>query len=255
MENVTCSLRRFTTLLIALACGCGAPAEDRVQPDSTSHPAAPPAPAPPAQERLPVVDSGAPVLLPRDEADTSFQRFRTRALQALSARDTSFLYGILAPDIKNSFGGDDSIAGFKRIWRMAEGSTAVWDALARVLQMGGRQQGDTTFIAPYVYAFWPDSVDPFEHVAVVTPNATVHEAPAPTARAIGTLSHSVLKLEEWQNLAESGVATDSTWARVRLPGGRTGWVRGKHVYSPVGWRAFFVKRDGRWIMQLFVAGD
>ena len=245
--------------VVAGALGCSTPGDERVQPDTAAvdaRSASPRSVTPaPVATPLPAVDSGAPRLLPRDEADAAFRSFRSRVLERLSARDTSFLYGMLAPDIKNSFGGDDSIAGFKRIWRMAENRTDVWEVLSRVLQLGGKMPADSLFIAPYVYAFWPDSIDAFEHVAVVTPNALLREAASASSRAIGTLSHSILKLEEWQNLGELGVPTDSTWARVRLRSGRTGWVQGEAVYSPVDWRAFFIKRNGRWMLQLFVAGD
>lgn len=33
------------------------------------------------------------------------------------------------------------------------------------------------------------------------------------------------------------------------------WIRATHLYSPVGWRAFFEHRGDRWIMTIFVAGD
>jgi hypothetical protein len=248
---------RLTTYIAAMAvivsAGCREqPGEQQLPSDSV---AAQPAPSTPsAPTTLAVLDSGAPTLQPTDQAGASFRAFRDSALQALSRQDTAFLYRILTPDIKNSFGGDDSIAGFKRIWRMNEGNSAVWSALSRVLRMGGQQHGDSLFIAPYVYAFWPNSMDAFEHVAVVTPNATVRDQPAQTAPEAGTVSHSILKAEAWKDTSD-GNTTDSTWVRVSLPRGRTGWVRGMDVYSPVSWRAFFVKRNGRWQMQLFVAGD
>lgn len=237
------------TVVAALLIGCGAPSDDPIRQES--EPQSLPTPATP----LPVIDSGAPLLHPIDAANASFRSFRAAALQALAARDTAFLYGMLAPEIRNSFGGDDSIAGFRRIWRMEQPASPVWDALSRVLQLGGRHDHDSVFVAPYVYALWPDSIDAFEHVAVVTANARVHQQPADSAQVIGALSHSILRLEDWKALDESGVASDSTWARVTLPDGRSGWVRGVDVYSPVGWRAFFVHRAGRWVLQFFVAGD
>jgi hypothetical protein len=202
--HVMISTPVLLALLVAVISACNAQPDDRVPTDTTSRTATTQTP-PPATERLPLLDSGAPALLPRDEADASFRSFRTTTLAALSARDTTYLYSILAADIKNSFGGDDSIA--------------------------------------------------FEHVAVVTANAAVRDEASRAAMPIGRLSHSILKIEDWHNLGQSGAATDSTWARVRLPGGRSAWVRGLDVYSPVSWRAFFVRRNGRWILQLFVAGD
>jgi hypothetical protein len=134
-----------------------------------------PSPAPPAPPAR-AIDSGARKLLPVDQADASFRAFRAQLLASLARHDTTFLYSILAPELKNSFGGDDSLAGFKRIWKMASGNTHVWTALTRVLQMGGKQSGKT-FVVPYVYAFWPESVDAFSYVAVTDSAAPVRASP------------------------------------------------------------------------------
>lgn len=202
------------------------------------------------------LDGGAPELEPRDEASPSFREFRARTLEALARRDTTYLFGMLAPEIRNTFGDDDGIAGFRRVWNMDEpANSQVWTALTRVLNMGGQQATDSTFTAPYVHAFWPDSIDAFEFVAVIRADARIHESPGGDTPARGSASHSILPIKAWHGLGESGVAADSTWAQVELPGGTTGWMRGVDVYSPVSWRAMFVKRGDRWSMIFFVAGD
>lgn len=201
------------------------------------------------------IDSGAQKLLPRDEANESFRAFRTQLLDALARKDTTFLYGILAPQIKNSFGGNEGIDGFKRLWEMDSATTPVWTALTRVLSMGGEQSDDTIFVAPYVFAFWPDSLDSFEHVAVIGSSVKVYENPVPDARALGTVDHSILRLLSWKGLASDGIPADTIWADVRLPNGARGWLRSADIYSPVGWRAMFVRQGGQWRMIFFVAGD
>jgi hypothetical protein len=203
---------------------------------------------------LTIVDSGAPKLLPRDEANASFHAFRAEAIEALARKDTAWLYGILAPEIKNTFGGDDGIEGFKRVWRMDDPGTQVWSALSRILNMGGQQTSDSTFVAPYVFAFWPDSIDAFSYVAITDSAATVHAEPSPASPALGVASYSIVRVGEWKGRGESDVPGDTTWASVQLPAAR-GWVRGADVYSPVGWRAMFTRRGDRWLMILFVAGD
>lgn len=202
------------------------------------------------------IDSGAPKLEPRDEANASFQEFRARTLAALARKDTAYLYGMLAPEIKNTFGDDDGVEGFRRIWRMENAAgSSVWTALSRVLSMGGQQPTDSNFTAPYVYAFWPDSMDSFGFVAVTKSDGRVYESPAESSPVKGIASHSILRFKNWQGLGESGVAADSSWAQIELPGGATGWMRGADVYSPVSWRAMFMKRGDRWLMIFFVAGD
>jgi hypothetical protein len=238
-------MNRGTLVVVIMLLACSkAEQTDRASLDSV--PAAQPLPA-----IAPAVDSGAPKLLPSDQADSSFRAFREEALRALARRDTAFLYAMLSPAIKNSFGGDDSIVGFKRTWEMAEPDRSdVWHALARVLRMGGKL-ADSLFIAPYVYAFWPDSIDAFEHIAVINEHAPVYAQPTTDEPAIGTVSYSILKAEEWQGTG----AAAATHVRVRLPNGEQAWLHAADVYSPIDRRAFFERQNGRWRMLLFVAGD
>lgn len=234
------------TLIVAIALlACS----DTEQSDRASLDSVPATQQPPPDTRA--ADSGAPKLLPIDQADSSFRAFRAEALRALARRDTAFLYGILSPVIKNSFGPDDSIAGFRRHWEMAEPDRSeVWDALARVLRMGGKL-ADSTFIAPYVYAFWPDSIDAFEHIAVIHERAPLYDAPNVDGQVIGTASYAILEADEWEGTGE----TAATHVRVRLPNGSLAWLNASDVYSPIDRRAFFERQEGRWTMLLFVAGD
>jgi hypothetical protein len=234
-------------LLLLLLLGCGTPPDQHEVAD----------PGAPLQEEaeLPAVDSGAPKLLPVDQADASFRAFRDSTLAALARKDTTYLYGILAPDIRTSFGPDGGIADFKRMWAMEGPDTRVWSELARVLEMGGAFAMDSMFMAPYVYAFWPDSLDAFEFVSVTSPLTAVLSDPATDADTIGTASYSILRLEDWRGLPETASEADTSWAGVVLPDGRGGWLRAEDVHSPVGWRAIFARRDGRWVMTAFVAGD
>lgn len=236
----------YASLLILVACEA-APEEGR-NPD-------PATPVPQEPAPLPAVDTGAPKFPPVDQADESFRAFRDSTLAALARQDTTYLIGILAPDIRSSFGPDDGIDGFRRMWEIENPDTRLWSELARVLRMGGAFATDSSFMAPYVYALWPDSLDPFEFVAVTSPRAVVRGAPASSADTIGTASHAILPLEQWLGMPERPSQPDTSWGGVVLPDGRTAWLRAEDFHSPVGWRAIFARRDGRWLMTAFVAGD
>lgn len=237
---------RGTLALIALALAACAGDDERAGADSSGTE---------STATYALIDSSALKLLPRDEANDSFRAFRSRALGAFARRDTAFLHAMLAPEIKVSFGPENGSDEFKRMWKTHAPDSDVWTALMRVLTMGGEQTSDSQFVAPYVYAFWPDSVDAFEHVTVIGDSVRVLESPTTDARVLGAALNSILKLIQWNGLPESGVATDTTWAQVQLPGGGSGWIRGASVYSPVSWRAMFVRRGERWQMVFFVAGD
>lgn len=208
----------------------------------------------PPQSAAPPAVIGLPKLQPVDEADASFSAFRSEVLAALQRKDTTYLYRMLAPEIKNSFGGDDSIAGFKRMWQPSSPESQVWDALSRALSMGGKL-ADSTFVFPYVYAVWPDSIDAFEHVAITGENVLAHEDSDEQSPAVATLNRDIVAVEGWHGLGDKGVPTRTSWVQIKLPSGNTAFVNGLSAYSPVSWRGFFQKRSGRWVLTLFVAGD
>lgn len=213
--------------------------------------------APPAAAQ---VSSQAHKLLPSDNAadDPSFFTFRSQLMQALQRQDTAYLFSVLADDIRNTFGGDDGIAAFKRLWGLDQpdsvAQSSVWETLLRVLSLGGRLRGDV-YQAPYVSALWPEAIDPFEFVAIVGDRVTVRAAADPNAAIVALLSFDVVTFREWKDLGPKGNVTASSWANVELGSGHTGWVRARFAYSPVGWRAYFVKRSGRWVLVQFAAGD
>lgn len=239
---------RSLSSLLVIFLGCGAPSEEPAPADSA-------ATAEREEISLPAVDEGAPRLLPVDQADASFRAFRDSTLIALARKDTTFLYGILSPDIRTSFGADGGIDDFRRMWAMDDPDTRLWSDLARVLRMGGAFAPDSSFMAPFVYAVWPDTLEAFEFVAVTSPRAAVRSAPESRADTIGTVSHSILPLADWRGMPETAAEPDTSWAGVVLPDGRPGWLRAEDVHSPVGWRAIFTRHDGRWRMDAFVAGD
>lgn len=205
-----------------------------------AQPAAPATPAPAARSRT---------LLPVDEAAAlpEFFTFRAWLLQVVARRDTAALLEIVDPDIKNGFGGDDGKVAFEREWRPSSAGSKVWETLAAVLALGGRRSGEDGFIAPYVFAVWPDGVDGFEHVAVIGDRVRVRRAPRADAAVLAVVSFTVLKRRDDQ--------APEAWTPVIAPDGRAGYISSQHVRSPIDYRAFFTKKDGRWRMVMLLAGD
>ena len=210
----------------------------------------------PAPESVSVpIDSAAPRLEPRDDATASFREFRERTLAALARKDTAYLHSIVAPEIRTSFGDGGGLGDFKQMWKTSDPASPVWVTLRRVLEMGGQQTSDSTFTAPYVYAFWPDSIDAFSHIAVTAANASVHAQPNAGSPTLGSATHSILRAVEWTNVPGDAVPSDTSWVRVEWGDRRSGWLRVADAWSPVSWRAMFARRGERWLMLLFVAGD
>lgn len=190
-------------------------------------------------------------LAPVDEAaqKPSFFSFRARLLEAITRRDTAFLCAHTAPDVQFSFGAENGLEAFKERWRPGAPDSELWPTLARVMGTGGRFRGGR-FVAPYVFAAWPDSLDPFAHAAIVGEGVRVRARPARGGEVLTTLSFAVVALER-----ETGTGWGEPWTKVRLADGRSGYMASSYVRSPIGYRAGFEKRAGRWMMTFFVAGD
>ncbi len=189
-------------------------------------------------------------LLPIDQATTQpdFFSFRAQLIAALARRDGPALLEAVHQNIKNSFGGNDGIDEFKQMWALDQPDSRLWEELAKVLALGGTFGGEGSFTAPYTFSRWPDSVDAFSHVAIVGSSVRVRSAASRTVPTVASLSYAIVE-------QVGSRAQNDEWVRVRLPGGTTGYVDQRYVRSPIDYRAFFSKSDGRWQMTAFVAGD
>lgn len=204
-------------------------------------------------------------LYPVDEAakDPSLVAFRNKLLCAAQTRDIEFVLSVLDPEIVNSFGGDEGIEGFKRIWEPEKPDTRLWHTLAVVLAMGGsyysaeqtRHTPDPRpeFSAPYVFSRWPGEFDAFEHAAITGKNVNLRSEPSARAPVLAKLSYEIVKLDGY--LPSVRERESASWVKIKTQAGLTGYVSRRFIYSPIDYRARFVKREGKWRITSLVAGD
>ena len=204
----------------------------------------------------PSADAQVAKLYPVDEAarDPSFFAFRARLLQALQERDTAFVYAMLHPRIRNSFGGNGGIAEFREKWKPGAPDSELWGVLTTVLALGGTMDEDGRFTAPYVFSRFPDELDTFESAAVVGEGVRVRARPDTRSEVLATLSFDVVALGH-ECGASAGSDRRGGWTGVRLADGACGFIAERYVRSPIDYRAIFQKVDGRWRMMLLIAGD
>ncbi len=204
-------------------------------------------------------------LLPVDEAaaDPSFATFRATLLKALADKDTAALLEAVDPQIKASFGGDEGIKAFRRMWKL-DGKhardSAIWQELGDVLRLGGAWSGEgeqKTFWAPYVFARFPDHVEATEYAAIVGDNVRARAKPSSKAEAVATFSRDLVRTapDNGAPVKETIGGQTYLWVTIRLANGRTGYVWGKFIRTSLDYRAGFSKRDGRWRLDVFVSGD
>lgn len=211
----------------------------------------------------PIYEAGK--LYPVDEApkDTSFFIFRERLLQAVKKREVFSLMDAIHPEIKVDFGGGTGVADFVSTWELDSPEKAkdsrVWRILEQVLQNGGTfDNGGRSFIAPYIFAIWPDDFDAFEYVAITGSGVRLRSAPNLQSQTLTMTSHDIVKRLETTSTKETIGGETYPWEKIRLTGddGKEGYVFGKYVASSIDFRAGFERQpNGKWLMNFLVAGD
>lgn len=193
---------------------------------------------------------GATQLMPVDEAQLQpdFFTFRAHLLTTLARRDVPALLEVVDPNIKNSFGGNDGIEEFRKMWELDQPQSRLWETLTALLALGGSFNAEGWFTAPYVFSEWPDDIDAFEQIAIIGSGVRVRTAPDLASEPITSLSYAIVPLS-------GSTAINDEWVGVRLPGGAEGYVSGRFVRSSLDYRAMFAKTDGQWRMKFLVAGD
>ena len=196
-------------------------------------------------------------LYPVDEAakDPSFYTFRAQLLKTIQQKDSASLYGFLSPAIRNSFGDDNGVGVFKRMWKPELSTSKIWMELLTVLALGGKFEGERMFMAPYTYSNFPDQFDAFEYGAIVGDGVNVRRGPGTDHPIIRTLSFDIIRVNDWNWTPTKTRGEKGGWITVALSDGQKGYVAREYIRSPVDYRAIFNKENGRWVMTAFVAGD
>jgi hypothetical protein len=174
-------------------------------------------------------------------------------MSAVEQRDAAFVTSVVSPTIKNSFGGNDGLAEFKKYWRPERAASRLWATLMSVLALGGNFDERNAFIAPYTFSKWPEEIDAFQHGAIVGEGVRVRERPALDGKVLASLSFDIVKVTDWRLAQARG--SKQRWVKVTLADGGPGYVAAEYIRSSIDYRAIFEKKDGRWLMTVLIAGD
>lgn len=199
---------------------------------------------------LPAAPAAAEWIPPVDEAaqDPALLAVRDALIAAVRAHDVDAVIAHADPNIRLGFGDMDGIAQFRADLE-APYSKFYWQALLRTLELGGVFfSGDPdTFCTPYPSCIdlGPEA-DPFFTAVITRPDAAVRTAPDPAADVMLRLHYEQVELTN---------ITPDHWAVVTFPGSRVGYIAESDYQTPAGWRAFFNRVDGEWVLTMFLAGD
>lgn len=192
-----------------------------------------------------------------DEADSnpSFSAFRKNLIAATRKKDVAFIYSMLDPKIKNSFGGDDGISNFKKGWNYLSPNSDFWKQFLFVITHGGKFQDSGIFAAPDIFAAFPEDLDSFEYQVIAGDNVRLRAAPNTNSEVKELLSYNIVKVDYGKSVSKRDDVAQFVWLWIETLGGKTGYVSADFVRSPIDYRAGFQKKAGKWKMIFFVAGD
>jgi hypothetical protein len=181
--------------------------------------------------------------------DPAFVEYREKLTGAIALKDADALRPLVDLKIKYSFGpdGDDGWSGFVRIWNLDRpADSELWLELSQVLNLGCEwDDGQPT--APGNFSRLSEFDHPLPVYFAVQKRAALRTRPDDSAPL-------VMELEDHVLLENFDVAPEG-WLNAQLTDGRTGFVRMSAVRSAIDYRAGFEKRDGKWVMTIFIAGD
>ena len=198
---------------------------------------------------------------PFDQAtkDPSLVRFRARLWKAVQEKDVSYLSDVLDDQIRIGFDDQNGKKAFIQKWNLYSNpkKSKLWTELSQVLNLGGAfsENSNLQFCAPYIFNL-NDIEDPFEQGIILGEGVRLREAPELNAKIITALNWEKVDL-----LAQSAPKKESIngethyWQKIKTNKDITGFVFGKYLRVPVDYRICWEKKDEKWKIISFLAGD
>lgn len=212
------------------------------------------------------------VLTDQSSRSPDFAQFLQTVRQAVQKRDAAFIRNIVTEQTQFEFGAHRSLAYLN----LDNPSSPVWAQLEKVIapgctaETGLPSSQDTLFSCPTVFRQFDQALKAatqkpiaYETSVVIVGQAIVRSQPTPASSNVAVLSDEIVQfdratfeaLTQQQRDQTFSLSNLSGWTPVILPNQQRGYVSNQQAYRPLGYRAVFVKRSDRWLLQAFVSGD
>jgi hypothetical protein len=178
--------------------------------------------------RITPVDQGA--------ENTTFREFRYQLRQAITDGDLKRVLAMTSADVKVT-NGRTGIAALRREWQMDRSSQGFLRELDGILKMGGRfSQSSCTFVAPYVWTEFPESLHDVDYVVAIQERAPILERPG-TGRTVAYASTGeLLKFD----------LGERNWLHVTTANGTGGYINQSTVRKSNAYRLYITKIMEEW---------
>ena len=187
---------------------------------------------------------------PRNECldEPGAGEFLASLRKAVQARDTKLLAPLVAEDIRLDFGGGAGRATLAE--RLAENEGALWEQLDEVLTLGCASDG-ATLTMPWYFAQDIGSRDPYGAFVVTGEGIPVY-ASSRSEETLQTLDWAMVDSVAYTEIVED----DGSGRReMQLDDGTRGFIDEQNLRALIGYRLLASRRNNRWRITSFVAGD
>jgi len=203
------------------------------------------------------VASGQPKFPPRDESAKfpDLQLFASELREIIKNKDSQKLLQRVHPEVKFDFDDGSGIEQFKKNWKPEDKNSALWGIMDRIVGLGGvfvknRSNPFFDFVFPYVNELDLDDADQYFTSLVVTgKEVKVREKPDLKSKVVGYLTYDVVNYDPEKSNGDQWYFIQTADQKI------SGYVHFDFVYSPVDYRMFLTKENGKWMISCIVAGD
>jgi hypothetical protein len=248
----------IVTVAFAAVAGCDSEKEPHAAPapHASGAPTAPsPAPSqsgdqpePDSSEAAPASTSAPPAdrYAPRDDCATEagWPAFRTSLASAIHRRDAAGLAKLAAPDIALDYGGGNGPD--ELVKRLNDPDTRLWQELDSLLPLGCAVQGG---LAAMPWVFWnvPEDIDSYSAMLVLGDGTALLDKVG--GMPISPAGWTIVGIDPMD------FDTNAKSTRVTTHDGQKGWVETRKLRSLLDYRLIAERKDGKWQITAFIAGD
>lgn len=202
-------------------------------------------------------------LIPTDDstADKEFSTYITKFKKAVKDKNVKSLKELIAEDVAFTFESSDGIKGLLKLWKLDKKSknSDFWYEMDKILSMGSAfyNEDKTSYAYPYLFVTFPSDYDSYEYSAVTGKIVNVRKSPSSKSPVVETLDYEIVKTTGYEENPEKEKikGINGTWIKVITASGNEGYIFSHYVHSPIGLRAIFQKRNGKWALTALVSGD
>jgi hypothetical protein len=193
---------------------------------------------------------------PRDDSEKNpeLQLFVKELKDIIKNKDSQRLLRIVHPQIKFDFDEGIGVEKFKKNWKPEDKNSSLWIVMSKIVGLGGvfnknRTEPFYDFVFPYVNEVdLEDGDDYFTTLVITNKGVNVREKPDLNSKLVGQLTYDIVSYDYEKS--------KDKWYFIQTGDKKiSGYVSSDFAYSPVDYRMFLTKDNGKWMISCIVTGD